>query len=152
MDDSEEFSVKAMHAALASPGPTTTVPFYETVWKCAAPKKVQIFGWRLARKRINTADVIQRQNPHQALSPSCCILCHRAAEDIHHLFVDCPAASSIWKWLFGKLNINASSIVLSDFFLLHETPGKNNRWKEAVKTGVLAGFWALWLSRNKCIF
>ena len=39
MDDSEEFSVKAMNAALASPGPTISVPFHETVWKSAAPKK-----------------------------------------------------------------------------------------------------------------
>ena len=44
LDDSEEFSVKAMHAALASPGPTNSVPFYETVWKRAAQKKVKFSG------------------------------------------------------------------------------------------------------------
>lgn len=152
-DESEDFSVKSMTAALDPSNSAPSVPFYEAIWKSAAPKKVQIFGWRVALKRINTADRVQKQNPHILLSPSLCVLCQSANEDIRHLFVDCPAATGLWRWFFSKIGIPLSSVILlADFFGLHSIPGKNERWKELVKTGVLAGLWTIWIRRNKCIF
>ena len=43
-------------------------------------------------------------------------------------------------------------MILADFFIQHDVPGKNCKWKAVVKTGVLAGLWILWIRRNKCIF
>ena len=145
--------MKSMAAIISPVASAPSATFFSAIWRSAAPKKVKIFGWRIAINRVNTADRIQRQNPLRVLSRSCCMVCKRDAKDVQHLFVDCPAAASWWSWFFGKVGIHASSVILlADFFQVHTATRKNARWVAAVKAGVLAGFWAIWLLRNKCIF
>ncbi|KAH9776963.1 ATP-dependent clp protease proteolytic subunit-related protein 4 [Citrus sinensis] len=90
------------------------------IWKAKVPSKVQIFAWSLALGKLNTFDVIQRQNPNVSLSPSWCIKSKINGGSMDHLFLHCHTAVQLWHRLFQAAQISwvmpASSIsMLSEF-------------------------------------
>ena len=101
---------------------------------------------------VNTADRIQRQNPLRVLSPSYCMVCKRALRTFNIYLLTAPQRR------VGGVGSSVKSVstLLLLFcwltFQVHTATRKTARWVAAVKAGVLAGFWAIWLLRNKCIF
>ena len=152
LGEEEGFSVKSMVTDLSTEAAPVSVPFFDTVWKSSIPNKVQIFAWQLALKRVNTADGIQRLNPHISLMPSLCPLCVKACEDGEHLFLECPVAEAAWKWLFHKLGLFSVPDTIAGLLCIHESQGFNSKWVAAAKVGVLSSLWCLWTERNKRIF
>ena len=61
------FSVKSMAGNLSSAASLPPVPFFNAEWKSSVPNKVQIFSWMVAIKRLNTADQVQKHDPHLSL-------------------------------------------------------------------------------------
>ena len=152
LGDEDVFSVKSLAEDLSPAASWPRVPYYDAVWKAAAPNKVQFFAWLVAIKRVNTADRIQRLNPHQFLSPSFCPLCRSASEDAEHLFLRCVVAADLWQWFFSKLGIAFLPTSVESLLNLYESPGFSLKRAEAAKTGILAGLWGIWNTRNKVIF
>ena len=152
LGDEDVFSVKSLAEDLSPVASRPPVPFYDAVWKAAAPKKVQFFAWLVAIKRVNTADRVQKLNPHLSLSPSFCSLCRSSNEDADHLFLRCVVATDLWRWLFSKLGLDFNTISIEALLNTYESPGFSSKRAAAAKTGVLAGLWGIWNTWNKVFF
>ena len=124
------------------------------IWKAKVPSKVQIFAWSLALGKLNTFDVIQRQNPNVSLSPSWCIKSKINGGSVDHLFLHCHTAVQLWHRLFQAAQISwvmpASSIsMLSEF--IHAF-GKGEKARVLWKCSVMATFWVIWLKEIEGFF
>lgn len=106
--------------------------------KAKVPSKVQIYAWSLALSKLNTCDVIQRQNLNVCLSPSWFVMCKRNGESVDHLFLYCHNAVQIWNRLFQAAKIfwvmSASSMSMLSEFIHAVGKGKKARvlWKCSV--------------------
>ncbi|KAL3694936.1 hypothetical protein R1sor_008587 [Riccia sorocarpa] len=99
--------------------------------------------------------VPQSSRDHEDTWCKCCPL--RAAEDIVHLFWECPAATQIWSWAVNILHIAFPDTRTWTPRFRHAVLGAEIpdsckltvQWWEKWRIIVL---WTIWIQRNNCVF
>ena len=64
------------------------------IWNCRTIPKIEMFSWTLMHGRVLTGENLEKRG---IVGPFCCPLCAVNAENISHLFLKCPFATSVWK-------------------------------------------------------
>jgi len=80
------------------------------IWHASIPPSKSFLVWRLFHDKLPTDENLIKRGLQ---FPSICSLCGSNQETTSHLFLVCPFAISIWKWLFSitQLNCNLSSFI-----------------------------------------
>jgi len=82
---------------------------------------------------------------------SVCVLCYKHAETSSHLFLDCPFAASVWKWLGVKLNCSFS--LLSYSSLLECIPHRcSSQVSDVFAAAIIHTSHTIWLAQNTIWF
>ena len=107
--------------------------------------KIKWFSWLCLMNKISTWDNLCNRG---WIGPNFCHLCREAHESTNHLFVDCVFGKSVRENVAEALGIN---------FIWQDKCLEDNftEWINNGSTQVSLPFfcnWAIWLSRNACIF
>ena len=94
------FSCKSFLLSLTNDRELPSFEPFKFIWKSSIPYKIKVFAWLVVHGKLNTCDLIQRRNPHMALSPSWCVLCRKDGESVDHLLMHCEVSSKLWNQLF----------------------------------------------------
>ena len=152
-DNSGGFSYKSAFTTLQQDDGFLEFHFFKFIWKSCVPVRVKCFAWSLSLEKINTSNVLQQKRPFQCLSPNRCVICNRDFESIHHLFLQCHYARSIWEKVFYEFRLHIG--VPTNLFLLL-IQGSDKKWKKLIKSlwvcVVWAVSWTIWKERNSRIF
>lgn len=81
-------------ALVGSVGSPNFKPF-RFIWKsCVTYNRTKVFAWLVFHNKINTSNLVQKRNPHMALSPSCYVMCmENGFED---LFEKIKFSAALW--------------------------------------------------------
>ena len=125
----------------------------QTIWCKAAPRKVNLFIWRLLRDRLPTRDNLQVRGIDitSALCPAC--NCHPESAD--HLFLRCSTAKllmahlSSWCPMMPTLDScgNAASLFHGVANLCKSSADRNT-----YEVILRAFLWVIWCNRNNICF
>ena len=70
-------------------------PLFKWLWTSSNLGKHKIFFWLLLRDRLNTRNILRREN--KILDDYNCVLCNsRCEETLFHLFFSCPFSQDCW--------------------------------------------------------
>jgi hypothetical protein len=119
--------------------------WFAQIWRWTIPLKIKLFLWLAGKEKILTWDKLRRRGWE---GPNICLLCRRAPEDAHHLFIHCHFAREVWTYLLKLFSLPYTwkSDTLSDCFQLW-TSLKSPPYCLAAHV-----CWQLWLARNRATF
>jgi len=145
-DGSGSVTAKNVYAALHTDRETVVQPSWLTrIWTWQLPLKYKLFLWLGASDKLLTWENLQRKGRH---GPGLCVLCREATEDIHHLFLQCKFAQTVWLHILHQLSLP-----------FHWTgasfPECFATWTfDLAAPPSLAVYvsWHLWIERNKTLF
>jgi len=106
------FSVRSLYLHLID----TNTPFrHRKIWKIKIPLKIKNFLWFLQRGVVLTKDNLARKNWKESQKYIYC----NGNESIQYLFIDCPLAKMIWRFIFYATNLTLKALVW--FWIIDET-------------------------------
>jgi hypothetical protein len=95
---SDFFNVRSMYLDVID----THSPFQHTkIWKWKVRLKIKIFLWFLQKGFVLTKDNLAKKSWKGSQQCVCCNM----NETIQHLFIDCPSAKMIWRFIFYASNL-----------------------------------------------
>ncbi|KAM7504425.1 hypothetical protein LguiB_003329 [Lonicera macranthoides] len=97
---SGEFSCKSFFEILLQSPPVPLFPQSCFIWKSGVPSKIKVFAWLASLAKVNTCDMIQSRRPFMYLSPSWCILCKQAIQNVDHILLHCSFVNDVWVRIF----------------------------------------------------
>jgi hypothetical protein len=137
------FTVRSMYLDALDTHP----PFQpRKIWKWKLPLKIKIFLWFLQRGVILTKDNLAKKNWKGSQKCVCCYL----NETIQHLFIDCPLAKMIWRFIFYATNLSRPRSINHMFG--NWLNNQNKDFKQLIRVGVATICWAIWKCRNDIVF
>ncbi|XP_045815654.1 uncharacterized protein LOC123908955 [Trifolium pratense] len=87
------------------------------IWHPQVPLKVSIFAWRLLRDRLPTRANLVTRGVLSSTIDSCVFGCG-VTEPVHHLFLSCSIAGSLWDLVYAWVGISPMvCITLRDHFV-----------------------------------
>jgi hypothetical protein len=121
-DATGTLSVKNLYTALlnqSSQGVDSS--WFSQIWNWTIPLKIKLFLWLAGKEKILTWDMLRRRGWE---GPNICLLCRRAPEDAHHLFIHCIFAREVWTYLLNHFSLPFTwrSDTLSDCFPFVDLP------------------------------
>ncbi|XP_028059454.1 uncharacterized protein LOC114263152 [Camellia sinensis] len=124
-----------------------------SLWKNAAPPRVQFFGWLAWRGRIKTASFLRRIGMLNGNVDVCCIFCKEMEETSIHVLLHCPFVWWIWSYFvnwWGLQWVLPGSVQdLLDWWAgCRHTKMVKKIWSVVP----LAILWSIWKQRNDCVF
>jgi hypothetical protein len=108
--------------------------------------KNHFFLWFLQKGVVLTKDNLAKKNWKGSQKCVCCNM----NETIQHLFIDCPLAKMIWRFIFYATNLNQPRSINHMF-----GNWLNNQHKDVkhlIWVGIAAICWAIWKCRNDIVF
>jgi hypothetical protein len=122
-------------------------PFqHRKIWKWKLPLKIKIFLWFLKKGITLTKDSLAKKNWKGSQKCVCCNL----NETIQHLFIDCPLAKMIWRFILYETNFSQPRSINHMFGNWLKNQHKD--FKHLVWVGIAAICWAIWKCRNDIVF
>lgn len=120
-------------------------------WSKWLPNKINIFIWKLFRKRLPVKEVLKEKGIIQSSNE--CELCRSQCESINHMFVDCPVAVAVWAKIaaWWGLDFRLSGNLEEVMDKLSAT-GNNFIQKKVIETVGYATLLFIWRNRNDWIF
>ncbi|KAJ0845145.1 putative reverse transcriptase zinc-binding domain-containing protein [Helianthus annuus] len=148
-DPSGSFSVKSVKNLLARSIHQHSPINFE--WNKWVPRKVNIFGWRLALDRLPTRVALAHRNIN--ITSIRCPFCGDRDETASHLFAECFVSSVVWEMVSSWLKIPPIYAFTSDDLLrVHQDITGPAAMKKMVQAIVLSSCWSIWKQRNDTIF
>ena len=90
------------------------------IWKSKCQSKHKFFAWLLLHDRLNTKDMLQRQNWNVTDNHSCVLCAANQLKDWRHLFFNCVFNARIWNYLMipWKPRSAPETLLAARFFLM----------------------------------
>jgi len=79
-----------------------SLPWAASIWKYCIPPSHSFIFWRIMHGKMPTEENLCRG----CIIVSICSFCMCTDESSNHLFLQCPFAMNIWRWLGGMLHVN----------------------------------------------
>ncbi|KAL0310472.1 UNVERIFIED_CONTAM: putative mitochondrial protein [Sesamum calycinum] len=119
-------------------------PVWKSIWNAKVPRKVQVFGWRLAQNALPTGVNLNHRMQEDSFA---CPLCHAEKEDTEHAFLRCPYARQVW------------NLFQLRWALVSDSSTDSCAWMERLAKGIgyeefdlfLIICWAIWWNRNRTL-
>lgn len=107
--------------------------------------QIKLFFWLCANDKLLTWESLRRKGWQ---GPGYCVLCHKASEDLSHLFINCSFVQALWDLILKHLSL--TFIWTGDSFL----KCFSSWYKDQAAPPSLAVFvcWHVWLERNRALF
>ncbi|XP_022003823.1 uncharacterized protein LOC110901295 [Helianthus annuus] len=148
-DPKGNFSVKSVKNLLHRSSPPIGECCFS--WNNWVPRKVNIFGWRMALDRLPTRVALAHCNI--SMSSICCPFCCDKDESAYHLFAECAVSFIVWQMVSSWINIPPIyAFTIEDLLRVHEHIAGSVIVKKLIQAIVLISCWSLWKSRNDLIF
>ncbi|KAJ8420115.1 LOW QUALITY PROTEIN: hypothetical protein Cgig2_003589 [Carnegiea gigantea] len=118
---------------------------WKAIWGLCVPPRIKLFAWWSCIGALPTSSRLAHRIPNFSMR---CNIIGRFEESDLHALVDCPIARAIWESSKFALFLadKAFASVWDLFFEMNENI-EGEEWKDFISTA-----WAIWNSRNKCIF
>ncbi|XP_071709177.1 uncharacterized protein [Rutidosis leptorrhynchoides] len=124
---------------------------HETIRNKLVPKKIEIFAWRSARKRIPTRVALDKKSID--LDSIRCPLCDDDLETIEHTFIFCKFASEIWSKVFNWWKVNNITYLSVDEIFRDTNPYAGSSYIGKVWQAVKwVTCYLIWKNRNAKVF
>jgi glycosyltransferase involved in cell wall biosynthesis len=137
------FTVRSMYLHTIDTHP----PFqHKKIWKWRLPLKIKFFRWFLQKGVVLTKDNLAKKNWKGSQKCVCCNM----NETIQHLFMQCPLAKMIWRFIFYATNLNQLRSINHMFG--NWLNNQHKEIKQLIWVGVAAICWAIWKCRNNIVF
>ncbi|CAN1339552.1 Putative ribonuclease H protein At1g65750 [Linum perenne] len=137
------FSVRSAFQLLQGLAAAPQKTIWKRVWGWQGPNKIKHFLWLASHDRLLTnVDRSRRHLTNQVVCPRC----YAQAENLQHIFLDCPFALQVWNSVLPSAIRNRSKYV--EFGSWWEAMLEDKQFN--TKFAVTA--WLLWSVRNKLIF
>ncbi|KAJ0870350.1 putative reverse transcriptase zinc-binding domain-containing protein [Helianthus annuus] len=153
-DPKGTFSVKSVKKLLHRSSP----PIGECcfTWNSWVPRKVNIFGWRMALDRLPTQVALAHRNismssiccpfcgdKDESMSSICCPFCGDKDESAYHLFAECAVSSIVWQMVSSWINTPPIyAFTIEDLLRVHENIAGSVIVKKLVQAIVLISCWS----------
>ncbi|KAL0298976.1 UNVERIFIED_CONTAM: putative mitochondrial protein [Sesamum radiatum] len=119
-------------------------PVWKSIWNAKVPKKVQVFGWRLAQNVLPTGVNLNHRMQEDSFA---CPLCHAEKDETEHAFLRCPYARQVW------------SLSQLRWALVSDSSTDSCAWMERLAKGIgyeefdffLIICWAIWWNCNRTL-
>ncbi|KAL0296122.1 UNVERIFIED_CONTAM: hypothetical protein Sradi_6664300 [Sesamum radiatum] len=123
---------------------SSSSPVWKSIWNAKVPRKVQVFGWRLAQNALPTGVNLNHRMQEDSFA---CPLCHAEKEDTEHAFLRCPYARQVW------------NLFQLRWALVSDSSTNSCAWMERLAKGIgyeefdlfLIICWAIWWNRNRTL-
>ena len=139
------FSVKSCYGFLNDGGLRSQ--FMNSIWKCSAPLKIEVFAWLVTHDKIFSKANFLRKG---WTGPPHCVFCGHDMETISHIFLHCSVSLAVCDFFLNNTDC-LNTIRIYDIFSLFSLVKFNLNLK-GWNMLVLAILWWLWLNRNSMIF
>ena len=143
---SNVFSVKSCYNILNDGGCRSM--YKKSIWKSAAPLKVNIFAWLVCHDKIISKDNLQKRSWTGSLQ---CNICNYLVESTLHIFLHCTASTVISSFFVSRALELINCAKISYIFSFHHALNFKFSY-QCWNSLVLAIIWTLWLNRNALIF
>ncbi|CAN1778793.1 Putative ribonuclease H protein At1g65750 [Linum perenne] len=151
LEFSEIYSARSLRKVLTTDRFPGVLHFpKDTIWRAAAPSKIQCFCWMVFFKRIATIDNLQRRGMQLA---NRCVLCGGDLETVDHLLLHCDFSTKIWAKVSSTLSIfGPRQQEICDVFVSWKGLNCSSQFEEAMQVIPHAIVWFIWKERNDRIF
>ncbi|KAK7269299.1 hypothetical protein RIF29_22022 [Crotalaria pallida] len=147
------FSVRSAYVFLARHYSMPHSVCYSKAWNRFIPSKVSALMWKILQGRLPTKIALQRRCIIPQSESVLCVFCHRHAESVDHLFLECEFSQRIWHGCYKWLGI---SCVLptscKDHFVQHCSMWNYKKCRKIWRLLWGTTVWSLWLLRNEIVF
>ena len=128
--------------------PLVRLDWSDVIWRTCIPLSHSFVFWRLMLSKLPTDDNLRKRG---CTIVSVCVLYYKHAETSSHLFLDCPFAASVWRWLGVKFNCSFS--LLSYSSLLECIPHRcSSQVADVFAAAIIHTVHTIWLARNTIWF
>ncbi|XP_020267043.1 uncharacterized protein LOC109842598 [Asparagus officinalis] len=141
------FSVKSFYSFVSSGGQKSK--FFNMIWKSSIPLKVKVHLWIISKRKLNTKDILIKKGWS---GDPLCPLCLGENETHDHIFIHCPFAREVWKFLLPSFPANNWPLSTEDLLLLHIVPNISPDIKAIWKILLPCFCWRIWFCRNSLVF
>ncbi|CAJ2637778.1 unnamed protein product [Trifolium pratense] len=123
------------------------------IWHPQVPLKVSIFAWRLLRDRLPTRANLVTRGVLSSTVDSCVFGCG-GTESVHHLFLSCSIAVSLWDLVCAWAGISSMEFTtLHDHFVqFTASAGVSRARRSFLQLLWLVCVWVIWTQRNHRLF
>ncbi|KAL4591726.1 hypothetical protein LXL04_004697 [Taraxacum kok-saghyz] len=122
----------------------------ETRWCVIAPRKVNIFIWRMLWKRLPTRVLLKAKGID--IPSVLCPVCGGEEERFNHLFFTCEVAEKVWCLVFRWLHLDWIDVrEPRDMFQWVDGLRLPANKKMLVEVIICATFWYIWRLRNDIV-
>ena len=130
--------------------PSATVQWTKHLWKPFISPRISTLYWKIMHNKLPTQENLQKRG--MIFVPRCEI-CKKNTDSIHHVFIECPLATQLWRWIWFVFKISSPhpNYVSS----LWECIGNQNLSKQVFNLWVGAcqvALYSIWGIRNNVIF
>lgn len=145
---SERFSVKKAYQQITQ-SQAGAVPQNSTIWKVIWRKskvipRVQLFLWKIVHEAIPLGAILTRRGIKA--SPTC-QMCGDAKEDVQHFLFHCPFSRVCWLHSPLAINSHVLGIGVREALIHMRSQTSEEQW--LTFTNII---WALWRTRNDCVY
>lgn len=119
-------------------------------WSKWIPNKVNIFIWKLFRRRVAVKEVLSKMGIVQ--HSNVCEVCKQEVESIKHVFIKCPIAQQVWNDIGDWWGLNMINMGDLEEIIEYLSIGQNQKHRKVLELVGFATLQLLWRNRNDCIF
>jgi hypothetical protein len=122
-------------------------PLHDLNWDTFVPVRVKVFIWILRHRRTRTRARLRRLG---ILQSSDCPFCPGVAEDVDHLFVNCPRLLRIWRCASEDPRVGSHRTVED---VVDAFSDAHLGWPLTLRmTAATLLLWITWKTRNRMVF
>lgn len=140
------FSVKGIYELLTEG--REEIGWEKIIWFNGCIPKHSFIWWLLMKRRL---PVKERLRKFMDID-STCILCHNETETLHHLFLTCDFAKTLWYHISKWMQVDMSSMLVAEWAFSPNISIISREAKGRMCITVAAVIYQVWTERNRRIF
>ena len=122
------------------------VVWWKSIWSKFIMPRMSLLAWKILHGRVLSDDFLQKRGVSLA---SRCGLCCRSVESLHHIFLNCSFAASVWNNMVTKFELGLLPNSILEVFHLGLHASRSNQLRELWLLCFTSVLWFIWNARNK---